>query len=207
MVALALLATLIAGDRVELRRPELRVGDVVRADVGRNTADRIVTLVPKGDTLTLSRTALVRLVRRAVPGLSVAPGGTGSVTICHASTAAADTSCWKLTRAVDAGGAIVPEMLARSGCDGRGRVSLRHDPQAGLVRAGRALDAGTAIGRLALPVPASVRTGETLLLTSTSGPVRVQRSVTAFQPGRAGGRVFVRAAEGAAFAVPVGERP
>ena len=45
--------------------------------------------------------------------------------------------------------------------------------------------------------------GDRLTLISAVGPVRVERQVVALQAGRAGGRVFVRDAEGQVVAAPL----
>ncbi len=42
--------------------------------------------------------------------------------------------------------------------------------------------------------------GDKLVLQSRAGPVTIERTVTAVQPGRSGGRLFVRDAEGRIFA-------
>jgi len=205
--------TLVGGDRVHLSRPDVRVGDVARLDplpsvVRSVIADRIVATLPAGGGRTFRRTALVRLVRRTMPGLAVAAGGAGAITIRHTrEQKPAGTPCWMLGRAVEPGTELRLDMLAPADCALGTTSALRLDPGTGMVRAGQALDVGTPLGRLALPVPMAVRTGDRLLLTSTSGPVRVRRRVTAFQLARAGGRVFVKAEQGAAFAVPLSVAP
>jgi hypothetical protein len=49
----------------------------------------------------------------------------------------------------------------------------------------------------------AIKRGAVLHLTSTAGPVRIERSVTALQTSR-GKRIFVRDADGTVFAVRVG---
>jgi hypothetical protein len=49
----------------------------------------------------------------------------------------------------------------------------------------------------------AIKRGAALHLTSTAGPVRIERSVTALQTSR-GKRIFVRDADGTVFAVRVG---
>lgn len=62
-----------------------------------------------------------------------------------------------------------------------------------------------AVVRLA-DLPA-VKTGDRLTLISRAGPVTVERSVTALQPGRGGRRLFVRDDAGHVSSIPfVGER-
>jgi len=210
-------AMLLGGDRIEVRRADLRVGDVLRPEalpspVRSVLAGRRIATLPAGGVLTLRRTALARLIRRAVPGLDVT-AGRGVVTIVRSRDEARtrDMSCRTLNQPVASGDVLRPGMLVPSDCAATPATRLDFDPAAGIVRATRALAAGTSVGRLALPEPAAVRAGDRLLLTSMSGPVRIERPVTAFQSARAGGRVFVRAGEGSAFAVPLprneGPRP
>lgn len=56
----------------------------------------------------------------------------------------------------------------------------------------------------AAPLPApKVARGDAMTLIARSGAVTIERQVAAMQSGRAGGRVFVRDAEGRVFAAPV----
>ncbi len=69
--------------------------------------------------------------------------------------------------------------------------------------AAEAIAAGTYLGRVAPLRRASVVKGAELVLRSSAGPVVIERRVTAMQPGRAGGRIFVRDADGQVFAAPL----
>ena len=83
----------------------------------------------------------------------------------------------------------------------RGLVSF--DRRSGVARALSALPAGTPLGRLSVAEAPAVGAGDKLTLVSTVGPVRIQRAVVALQPGRNGGRVFVKAADGEVLSAPV----
>ncbi|MEH3123269.1 MAG: flagella basal body P-ring formation protein FlgA [Sphingomonas phyllosphaerae] len=54
-----------------------------------------------------------------------------------------------------------------------------------------------------VPERPAVTAGEALTLVARNGVVTVERRVTALQPARAGGRVFVRDGAGRVFAAPV----
>jgi flagella basal body P-ring formation protein FlgA len=86
-------------------------------------------------------------------------------------------------------------------------AAVAYERQSGSVRAETDLDAGTPLGRIRLPASRGVAAGERLILTSTVGPVRIRREVTALQPGRGGGRLFVRTGDGEILAAPVAEAP
>lgn len=105
---------------------------------------------------------------------------------------------------------------------GTSRLVLTRAALAGLVR--RALP-GLSVGegaggsvtfRFTLPARPAARShdlpklapplivrGDQMTLVSRNGPVTIERSVTALQPGAAGGRVFVRDGAGHVFALPI----
>lgn len=189
---------------------DLRVSDVV----GRGLHDgdpgigrRVVARLPVRAVARYPRRALAALIRRVVPGIELPLAGEGAVTVIGTRDPLARrgaTPCVATTRAVDEGGEIGADLLTSVPCDGSVRGRLRYDRSAGVVRADEALPAGTRLGRLAMPGPAAIRTGAGLTLVSSAGPVTVRRAVTAMQPGRPGGRLFVRDAAGRVFAAPVG---
>ncbi|MBX9813655.1 MAG: hypothetical protein K2X76_03035, partial [Sphingomonas sp.] len=62
---------------------------------------------------------------------------------------------------------------------------------------------GDYLGALA-PLPArAIKRGAPLTLRAMAGPIVIEREVRAVQPARAGGRVFVRDADGHVFAAPL----
>ena len=73
---------------------------------------------------------------------------------------------------------------------------LRVDRRTAAVVARTDLSAGTYLGRLSPAPPSSPRKGDALVLRAQLGPITVEREVTALQPGSAGGKLFVRDAEG-----------
>jgi flagella basal body P-ring formation protein FlgA len=84
---------------------------------------------------------------------------------------------------------------------------VRFDRRASALRASAPLPAGTRLGRLALSAAPDIDKGDELTLRSTVGPVSVERQVVALQPGRSGGRVFVRDAEGQVMSAPLSVQP
>jgi hypothetical protein len=64
-------------------------------------------------------------------------------------------------------------------------------------------DAAAAAAADARQEPAGIARGSSLTLVSRVGPVTITREVTAMQPGRPGGRMFVRDPEGAVFSVRI----
>jgi hypothetical protein len=83
------------------------------------------------------------------------------------------------------------------------RAPLRYDRAGGVPVAAVAIATGTYLGHVAPLADGRVAKGETLTLRSSAGPVTIERAVVAMQPGRSGGRVFVRDSEGKVFAAPL----
>lgn len=159
MVALLLLALaampveIVAPRTVTLADRTLRVSDVVSGAAALPPAVRhtVIARLPAGGRVDLSRAALASLVRRELPGISMADTAlTGAVTF------------------------VIPKPVAAK------------------------ISPAAPVGA---PAPA-IKRGAGLHLISTSGPVRIERPVTALQSSR-GKRVFVRDADGAVFAVRV----
>ena len=88
-------------------------------------------------------------------------------------------------------------------CKRAGRPPLRYDVAARAPVALTALPSGTYLGPVVPGVEAQIPAGAELTLRSTAGVVTIERRVTAMQPGRSGGKVFVRDSEGKVFAVPL----
>ena len=108
---------------------------------------------------------------------------------------------------------------------GRSRISLSRQALASLIRrsvpalrpeagppgemvftlAPQAVPAAAELDRAAAVELPAVKAGAKLTLVSQAGRVRLEREVTALQPGRAGGRVFVRDGDGEIFSVTVAE--
>lgn len=157
LIATALITaslTLTERTSVMLAEPVVRVGDV--AVGGGPVARVVIARLPRGRVeIALSRRALAALIRRAVPGVTVAEDRQNEIVTLRA-----------------------PSVIRR----------ISPEPAR-------------------LPEPPEVKTGDRLTLVSRSGPVTVERQVTALQPGRSSRRLFVRDDAGQVSSIPlVGER-
>jgi flagella basal body P-ring formation protein FlgA len=111
--------------------------------------------------------------------------------------------CVAAGRDVPAGAMLSADDLTGADCRAKApRAPLRYDRVARTLVASEAIPAGTYLGRLAPPAGPEVRAGDVLTLRSSAGVATIERSVTALQPGRSGGKLFVRDADGQVFAVP-----
>lgn len=202
---------LVPAAEVEVEDRVVRLADVIRLDAldpeaRARLGPRIVALLPAGRTgATLSRRALADLVRRGA-GVAVAAGDGEEITL-RLRRHAPGESCFALARPIPRGVALAAGDVAPTACRSGDRAArVRLDRAGGTVRAAEDLAEGAYLGPLTLPRPPAVRPGETVTLSSIAGPVRIDRSATALQPGRAGGRIFVRTEDGAVLAADVPER-
>lgn len=193
---------------VELAGAEIRFADLAEVPgfeaAARAGGGRTLARLPVGRReVTLDRTALAGLVRRALPGMTVA-AGEGSILFRRSiRTEKARRACFETARAVAPGEALTAADFASVSCErGRGSARLGHEA-GGILRASEPLEAGRYVGRVALPRPPAVADGQGLTLIATVGPVRIERPVVALQPGRNGGRVFVRDEQGQILSVAV----
>ena len=112
--------------------------------------------------------------------------------------------CFAAARDLAAGAVLVPADLAAVACaNGAKRAPLRYDRASGAPVTVAAVTAGTYLGHVLPLADARVEKGDKLTLRATAGPVTIERAVVAMQPGRSGGRVFVRDSEGKVFAAPL----
>lgn len=112
--------------------------------------------------------------------------------------------CTRLVSTKTAGEVIGLEDIQPAECDGEaGRADVTYDADAGVLRANRALLAGTSLGRLKFARRPAHLAGDRVTITSFAGPVRVDQSVTLLQSAEPGRSVFVRTGSGAALAVRV----
>lgn len=110
--------------------------------------------------------------------------------------------CFATARDVPQGAVLRAEDLVAVDCrEDSTRTRLGYDRAARAPVANAPLAAGTYLGRVAPPSGAMVAPGEQLTLRSSAGPVIIERTVTALQLGRSGGRLFVRDAQGQVFSV------
>lgn len=189
---------------VDLTGPAIRIRDVVPAMMSRREGGVEIARVPAGRrAVTLSRRAVAALVRRAEPGLVVGGDQAGTITFrVAASSAGRNERCFVMLAPVAQGAAIMRADVGQGIC-GDGTVPVRYDSQVHAIVATRRLTTGESIGRALPAVGPDVVRGDALTLVARSGPVTIERSVTALQPGRNGGRVFVRDGAGQIFAAPV----
>jgi len=127
----------------------------------------------------------------------------GSVIAAMALVSAGGATCFAAARAIPEGTALSMADVTPVPCKAAARAPLRYDAASGDPIAFEAMPAGTYLGRLAPLREASIPAGTELTLRSSAGVVTIERRVIAIQPGRSGERVFVRAASGEVFSVPL----
>lgn len=109
--------------------------------------------------------------------------------------------CFAAAGDIAAGAAIASRDVTAVACrPGQPRPALRYDRTNRALTATAPIAAGTYLGRLAALPQHMLSAGAELVLRSSSGPVTIRRRVTAVQPGRSGGHLFVRDSEGHVFA-------
>jgi len=198
--------SLALADRGEivLSRPAVTLADVAgRGGLGRLGAVEIARLPVGRDRLSLSRRAIAALVRRAVPGMVVEGGDARIVTFRYVRRAEAGAGgCQATSAAIAAGAAITRDKIAAGPCAAI-TTAIRYGATRGYLVARRDLPAGSPLGHLVVPPPATVAKGDAMTLVSRAGPVTVERSVIALQSGSVGRQVFVRDRGGHVFAAPV----
>lgn len=195
--------------QVVLKTAELRVGDLVElrgARLPARVADMIVLRLPTGESvLDLPAEQAAALVRRRVPSLrpAITPGAVVHVRQGSApARAAVQGNCFVAVSGIAAGAVLTTADVAKADCQAAPVTRLRYD-RAGLVLSGEAMPAGAYLGRLPALPERAVGKGVSLTLRSRSGPVTIERSVTAMQPARSGGKLFVRDESGSVFAAPL----
>lgn len=175
----------------------------------RRLSPRVIAAIPMGRSrIALTRQALAGLVRRSVPGLFLEAGVSEAPVTFTVAEPAGDrpaTRCARVARPIEAGAAVSDEDLEPAPCNAEEIVTtdLRFDRPNRIVRASGPLAAGVYLGRISMGPAPSVDKGDKLSLVATAGPVRVTREVVAMQPGRAGGRLFVRDSEGNVTSAPL----
>lgn len=111
--------------------------------------------------------------------------------------------CVQARIAIPAGHPIGIDHVVPTDCRSARPPAMRYDRISGILTAAVAIESGAYLGRLRLGASAAVAKGSTLTLRSASGPVVIERQVTALQPGRSGSRIFVRDEAGAVFSAPL----
>jgi flagella basal body P-ring formation protein FlgA len=213
----AVMVGLTPAAEVALPGRDIRLGDVadlsgLEPSVRAALAPRVIAAIPAGRSrFTLSREALRGLVRRSVPALALRSGADEAPLLFRIAQPAGERpagTCAELARPVTAGAALSKEDLVPAACRTTAALpDLRFDRLNGVVRTNGTLAAGTYLGRISAAEAPVVDKGETLTLVASAGPVRVMREVVAMQAGRAGGRLFVRDAEGHVTSAPLAADP
>lgn len=204
---------LVPASEVTLPSREIRLGDV--ADLSglapserRRLEPLVIAAMPAGRSrIALTRQALAGLVRRSVPGLTLKPASSDSIltfTVAQPAEIRRAQACAELARPLAAGAAVSEGDLAPVPCRSEAApAELRFDRRDRIVRSSGPLAAGAYLGRISTGPSPAVDKGDKLSLVATAGPVRVSREVVAMQPGRAGGRLFVRDSEGNVTSAPI----
>jgi hypothetical protein len=157
------------------------------------------------ESITLSRSTLADLLRRAVPSLRILPETTGAVRLrAPIAPPVVASSCLALSHAVPVGSPLSREDAVPVACDSSRRIaSVRFDRSDTRIRAVSDLAKGSYLGRTFLPTERGVMAGDRLTLRSAVGPVSIERAVVALQAGRSGRRLFVRDQDGQTIAAPL----
>jgi flagella basal body P-ring formation protein FlgA len=195
---------------VSVAQAELRVSDLVvirHGTLPNQITEQVVARLPAGlSDLNLPSQTAAALLRRRVPGLRIVMPAAANVRV-RVSIAPrgslASGECFIATSAVQAGAALSDADVTATECrSGTRPATLRYD-RAGLIINAADIKAGQYLGRLPRLSGRTIGKGATLTVRSAAGPVTVERTVTAMQAGRSGGRLFVRDGQGDIFAAPL----
>lgn len=197
-----------------------RGGDIRLADVAdlsglpkalqARAAALTLTRAPRGPRrLTVSRRWLGERAKALMPALGPwlpsSPEGLVDVRVEGASSSQTRPpfgDCSVLKRNTVTGAAPTSDDFETSACSpSKLTRAFRFDAATGSARAVRDLSAGEVVAALPASAIASVIPGQKLFLTTRVGPVEVDREVTALQPARSGGALFVRTQDGKIFSV------
>lgn len=218
-VALQLILALAATKPVEVvatgDRAEIVLGEV--ADLSRlppGLRDRAASLAiaafrPSQTAMMLSARRISLRARALMPALAPwfpdVPGQAVEVrrSIRPPHTKAAAPTCQRVMRPVPVGSSAAERDLEPAPCDNEHpEAPWRYDPALHTARMLRDLHPGETVATVPAFALARVRPGERLFVSSQVGAVHVEREVRAVQPGRTGGQLFVRTADGAVFPAP-----
>lgn len=206
LLALVPAASLVAADRVELSGRSVLLSDVaaVRRDDARGSL--IVARIPEGTTsVRLSRSELAGLIRRAVPGIELNSSVPGSILLVAPAAAEAPARCLELVTAKAAGDELLADDVMPVSCPGHiAHQALRYDRASGANVALHDLEAGAIIAGAKLAEAPALRRGDRLSLSSSVGPVTIQRPVILVQDARPGDRqIFVKTNDGEILAAQI----
>ncbi len=196
--------TLVPAGEVALAGREVRLADVghgIDAEAGK----LVIARLPVGRArIRLDRRQVAMLVERALPGAKVRGADAGTISLVAPIRARVDGNCLELLTGLPAGQLVTPADVRAADCGESSEAALRHDPATGGSIATAALKAGDVIRGGLLAAAPQVRKGQRLRLSARSGPVVIERPVTAMQAARpADRRIFVQTDDGQVFAAPV----
>jgi len=201
-----------SANTISLSRRDIQLQDLVSpgcfGEAPHQTANLVVAAIPFAqDSVQLTRAAIASLVRRRVPSLAgVQANGAGTVRFQLAPSHALrpdERSCFAATHPLNEGDLVGADDVAPVACtDSETPIPVQYDRISGVARASRAMSSGDYLGRLTVS-DTRTRAGETLELSETIGPVRIERNVVAAQSVGRGRAIFVRDGNGAVFSAPL----
>lgn len=202
-----LAAALLDRPTIALSDEYIRLKDVIDVGPSASVGDRIVARLPDGVfSISLRRSQLRALVVRAAPGIDLAEAAPGSVTFQRPARRAEPVqSCFETAAPILKGARVTREVIRSVPCDPERRAaSLAFDRGRQASVAIRALAAGSYLGAVRLNHAPAIERGAALILRSQSGPVTIERPVTARQAaGPASRLLFVETRDGTVIAAPI----
>lgn len=213
MVAIATTGTPAKAHSANLTGREIHVADLAVLDpkeameVGR----LVVGHLPLGQSsLELNADQRAQLLRRRVPGRNLRLLVNGPVRFNYQANKRKDEAgrfghdCFALRENLEAGQYLTAEKVSLTPCSTRNRnLPLQFDRRVGMLRLSAPLMGGTYLGRIVAPEVEVVAANEILRFTMIDGPVRIERTVRAIQPGRVGQHIFFKTEDGASFSAPL----
>lgn len=206
----SLLAITLAGPATDAAPPRdvalpdrsIRAGDLATVP-GHERA--VVGTLPSGsDSVVVSPEAARRLIANRLPGARFALRHSGDLRLTAPAAARRARSCFRTVADVRPGEVLRAELVEAAEC-GSGPVApgLAYDRarQAPVARDG--IPAGAYLGAVRPVADDGVAAGSRMAFVTGEGPVLIEREVVALQPGRTGGRIFARTADGEVIAAPV----
>lgn len=115
-----------------------------------------------------------------------------------------ELECFKLSASVQSGQMLTVDVVERAACvAGRPTIRITYDRASKAVRAARSEPAGAYLGQITPISGLYADVGDQITVTASSGPVRVQRTMTLLQPAYSGQPAFVQDEQGKAIRVDV----
>ena len=202
----------------EVSRPQVRLGDVALLDGLPAAVRSRLAAVPVGRfragerRIELSPAWIAERIRGAVPAMAAGLTVSGEPVVVRlvptaaGEEAAAPLVCAQLLAPIGAGAVPLRSDFAPASCS-ESVAAFRYDRRIGAARAVRDVAAGEIVAAIPDALLADVRPGDALLVSSSVGPVTVERQVTAVQAGRRGRSFFARTSDGAVVPALLPEEP